>query len=76
MEEIIAIVVTPSVSCLNASIDPMFEECLSLMDQEGYKNTGHLSFQDCEGAYGLCPKSRTRHARLSPSKVYPAAKLH
>ena len=37
---------------------------------------GAFTFQGCEGAYGLCPKSRARRARPSPSKVYPAAKLH
>ena len=62
MEQIITIVVTPSVSCLNAPIDPMFEECLRLMDQEGYKNTEHLPFKAVRGLMG-CVQSRELGAR-------------
>ena len=29
----------------------------------------------CGGGYGLCPKSRARRARASPSEVYPVGKL-
>ena len=28
------------------------------------------------GGCGLCPESRGRHARTSPSEVYPPGKLH
>ena len=40
-----------------------------------FRGIGDWRFPDRVGARGLCPKSRARYVRASPSEVFPAGKL-